>query len=94
MEKNTEKDFEREVLDRLIKIESKIELQDYKSLKKTVDDTENRSINNEKQIEQLDKRLTQIESKPQKRYDNAVNQVISFVLEAILVIVAVKIGLK
>lgn len=89
-----EKSFEREVLDRLIKIEAKLEEQDYKSIKKTLDDTENRSINNEKQIVQLDKRLTQIESKPQKRYDNVINQIISFFIEAILIIVAVKIGLK
>lgn len=89
-----EKSFEREVLDRLIKIEAKLEEQDYKSIKKTLDDTENRSINNEKQIAQLDKRLTQIESKPQKRYDNVINQIISFFIEAILIIVAVKIGLK
>lgn len=89
-----EKSFEREVLDRLIKIEAKLEEQDYKSIKKTLDDTENRSINNEKQIAQLDKRLTQIESKPQKRYDSVVNQIISFFIEAILIIVAVKIGLK
>lgn len=89
-----EKSFEREVLDRLIKIEAKLEEQDYKSIKKTLDDTENRSINNEKQIVQLDKRLTQIESKPQKRYDSVINQIISFFIEAILIIVAVKIGLK
>ncbi len=89
-----EKNFEREVLDRLIKIETKLDEQDYKSIKKTLDDTENRSINNEKQIIQLDKRLTQIESKPQKRYDNVINQIISFIIEAVLIIVAVKIGLK
>lgn len=89
-----EKEFEREVLDRLIKIETKLDEQDYKGLKKQSEDADNRSINNEKRISSLETKVTVLENKPQKRYDNIINQIITFIIETILIIVAVKIGLK
>lgn len=89
-----EKTFEREVLDRLIKIETKLDEQDYKGLKKQTEDADNRSINNEKRISALEKKVTALESKPQKRYDSIVSQIITFIVGSILAIVAVKIGLK
>lgn len=61
-----EKEFEREVLDRLIKIETKLDEQDYKGLKKQSEDADNRSINNEKRISSLETKVTVLESKPQK----------------------------
>lgn len=89
-----EKEFEREVLDRLIKIETKLDEQDYKGLKKQTEDADNRSINNEKRISSLEKKVSSLESKPQKRYDSIINQIVTFFVGAILTIVAVKIGLK
>lgn len=61
-----EKEFEREVLDRLIKIETKLDEQDYKGLKKQSEDADNRSINNEKRISSLETKVTVLENKPQK----------------------------
>lgn len=89
-----EKGFEREVLDRLIKIETKLDEQDYKGLKKQTEDADIRSTNNEKRIVALEDKITQLESKPQKRYDNIINQIITFFIGTILTIIAVKIGLK
>jgi len=42
----------------------------------------------------LDKKIEDLKEKPNKRYDAIIMQIISFIIEAILVIVAVKIGLK
>ena len=46
--------FEREVLDRLIRLETKIDLQDYKGLSEKLDNTANRSENNEDRIKKLE----------------------------------------
>lgn len=46
--------FEREVLDRLIRLETKIDLQDYKGLSEKVDNTFNRAENNEERIRKLE----------------------------------------
>ena len=46
--------FEREVLDRLIVLETLIKNQDYSAVKKKSDDAENRSIQNEKRIEKIE----------------------------------------
>ena len=46
--------FEREVLDRLIRLETKIDLQDYKGLSEKVDIATNLSQGNEKRIQKLE----------------------------------------
>ena len=46
--------FEREVLDRLIRLETKIDLQDYKGLSEKLDNTSNRAENNEERIKKLE----------------------------------------
>lgn len=46
--------FEREVLDRLIRLETKIDLQDYKGLSEKVDNALNKSENNEERIKKLE----------------------------------------
>lgn len=89
-----EKNFEREVLDRLIKIETKLDDQDYKGLKKEAEDADIRSINNEKRISILEKKVATLESKPQKRYDSIVNQIVTLLVAAIMGIVIAKMGLK
>lgn len=48
------KTFEREVLDRLIVLETLLKEQDYKSVKKTSERAESRSINNEKRLDKLE----------------------------------------
>lgn len=45
--------FQREVLDRLMRLETKIDLQDYKGLSEKVDIALNKSNQNEKDIEEL-----------------------------------------
>lgn len=87
-----EKSFETEVLTRLAVIESKLD--GYKEIKKITYENETRSIQNEEDIKQLSQRIAKLEEKPTKRYDDIIKQVIAFFIEAILVIVAVKIGLK
>ena len=47
-------DFEREVLDRLMRLETKIDMQDYKGLSEKVEVSHNLSKNNEKRIEKLE----------------------------------------
>lgn len=47
-------DFEREVLDRLMRLETKIDMQDYKGLSEKVEIANNLSKNNEKRIEKLE----------------------------------------
>ena len=46
--------FEREVLDRLIRLETKIDLQDYKGLSEKVDIASNKAENNEERIKKLE----------------------------------------
>lgn len=46
--------FEREVLDRLIRLETKIDLQDYKGLSEKVDSALSKSKNNEERIKKLE----------------------------------------
>lgn len=46
--------FQREVLDRLMRLETKIDLQDYKSLSEKVDTALNKSKNNEDRIIKLE----------------------------------------
>ena len=46
--------FHREVLDRLMRLETKIDLQDYKSLSEKVDTALNKSKNNEDRIIKLE----------------------------------------
>ena len=46
--------FEREVLDRLIRLETKIDLQDYKGLSEKVDNALNKAENNEERIKKLE----------------------------------------
>ncbi len=48
----------------------------------------------DKNVSFLNKQIREEQLKPNKRYDAIVMQIISFVIEAILVIVAVRIGLK
>lgn len=53
--------FEREVLDRLIRLEAKIDLQDYKGLSEKVDKEHEKIIKNEEITKDHEKRLTKIE---------------------------------
>lgn len=46
--------FEREVLDRLMRLETKIDLQDYKGIQEKVDTSLNLSKNNEERIVKLE----------------------------------------
>lgn len=46
--------FEREVLDRLIRLETKIDLQDYKGLSEKVEVASNKADNNEERIKKLE----------------------------------------
>lgn len=46
--------FEREVLDRLMRLETKIDLQDYKGIQEKVDNSVNLSRSNEERIEKLE----------------------------------------
>lgn len=49
-----EKDFEREVIERLTKLETLITQQDYSQIKKTSDEANQRSLNNEEKIKSLE----------------------------------------
>ena len=52
------KTFEREVLDRLIVLETLIKNQDYATVKKTSEEADNRSRSNEKRIEKIEQNNT------------------------------------
>jgi superfamily I DNA and/or RNA helicase len=52
-----EKDFEREVIERLTKLETLITQQDYSQIKKTSDEANQRSLNNEEKIKSLEDNL-------------------------------------
>lgn len=54
MEKNS---FEREVLDRLMRLETKIDLQDYKGISEKVDSAEAKCIQNERDINDIKDKL-------------------------------------
>ncbi|MCI8346634.1 MAG: hypothetical protein HFJ12_01625 [Bacilli bacterium] len=84
--------FETEVLTRLAVIESKLD--GYKEIKKITYLNEQKCNQNIDDINDLKSRVNDLEKKPTKRYDNVVAQIISFVVNAILIIVAIKIGLK
>ena len=45
--------FEREVLDRLMRLETKIDLQDYKGISEKIDNTESKCMQNERDIIEL-----------------------------------------
>ena len=49
-----ENKFQREVLDRLMRLETKIDLQDYKGLTEKVDNASNKSESNEQRIQKLE----------------------------------------
>ena len=49
-----EKDFEKEVIERLVVLETLIKQQDYSSVKEEAEKANNRSISNEKRIDQLE----------------------------------------
>ena len=49
--------FEREVLDRLMRLETKIDLQDYKGIQEKVDNSVNLSKSNEERIDKLEDNL-------------------------------------
>lgn len=87
-----EQTFETEVLTRLAVIESKLD--GYKEIKKIVYANEQNCAQNTKDITDLETRVNELEKKPTKRYDNIVAQIIAFIVETMLVIVAIKIGLK
>lgn len=87
-----EKTFETEVLTRLAVIESKLD--GYKEIKRLAYANEQSCNQNTKDIAELETRVGELEKKPTRRYDNIVGQIIAFIVETILVIVAVKIGLK
>ncbi len=84
--------FETEVLTRLAVIESKLD--GYKEIKKITYLNEQKCNQNIDDINDLKSRVDELEKKPTKRYDNIVAQIISFVVNAILIVVAIKIGLK
>lgn len=46
--------FEREVLDRLMRLETKIDMQDYKGIQEKVDNSLNLAKNNEERINKLE----------------------------------------
>lgn len=46
--------FEREVLDRLMRLETKIDMQDYKGIQEKVENAFNKSKTNEERIEKLE----------------------------------------
>jgi len=46
--------FEREVLDRLMRLETKIDMQDYKGIQEKVDNSLNLAKNNEERISKLE----------------------------------------
>lgn len=46
--------FQREVLDRLMRLETKIDLQDYKGISEKVDSALNKARNNEERINKLE----------------------------------------
>lgn len=54
MEKNS---FEREVLDRLMRLETKIDLQDYKGISEKVDNAETKCLQNERDINEIKDKL-------------------------------------
>lgn len=54
MEKNS---FEREVLDRLMRLETKIDLQDYKGISEKVDNAEAKCMQNERDINDIKDKL-------------------------------------
>lgn len=87
-----EKQFETEVLTRLALIESKLD--GYKEIKKIIYENSSKCRENEQDITELKTRIAKIEEKPNKRYDDIVKLIITFIVNTILFIVAVKIGLK
>lgn len=87
-----EVDFRTEVLSKLAVIESKLD--GYKEVKQITYDNKNDIKNQNKKIIEHEQRISKLEEKPQKRYDSILTQIITFLIEACLIIVAVKIGLK
>lgn len=85
-------DFRTEVLSKLAVIESKLD--GYKEVKQITYDNKNDIKNQGEKIVDHEQRLSKLEEKPQKRYDSILTQIVTFVIEAVLIIVAVKIGLK
>ena len=57
--------FEREVLDRLTRLEAKIDLQDYKGLSEKVDEDHEKIIKDEEITKDHEKRLTKLENNNQ-----------------------------
>ena len=72
-----ENKFQREVLDRLVRLETKIDLQDYKGLNEKVEINETRLIKHEQEITRMDKEIDKL---------NSINKwIITSIIGAILV---------
>lgn len=85
------KGFEREVLDRLMRLETKIDLQDYKGLSEKVDKQHDTIIHDEQIIENHEKRISKIESSNSWMWKTIIG---AFITGAIgIVFVLIKIGL-
>ena len=89
-----EVNFEREVLDRLMRLETKIDLQDYKGLSEKVEQQHDCLLKDEQAIENLDERLSKLEDNNKWLWRTLVGAVITGIVGLIFVFLKIGLGVN
>ena len=88
------KEFEREVLDRLMRLETKIDLQDYKGLSEKVDKQHDTQLQDEVTIEDHEKRISKIEETQSWMWKTIIGAFITGTIGIVFIIIKLGLGLE
>lgn len=88
------KEFEREVLDRLMRLETKIDLQDYKGLSEKVDKQHDTQLQDEVTIEDHEKRINKIEETQSWMWKTIIGAFITGAVGIVFIIIKLGLGIE
>lgn len=88
------KEFEREVLDRLMRLETKIDLQDYKGLSEKVDKQHDTQLQDEVMIEDHEKRINKIEETQSWMWKTIIGAFITGAVGIVFIIIKLGLGIE
>lgn len=88
------KGFEREVLDRLMRLETKIDLQDYKGLSEKVDKQHDTTIHDEQIIENHEKRISKMESSNSWMWKTIIGDFITGTIGMVFILIKIGLGVE
>lgn len=86
--------FEREVLDRLTRLEAKIDLQDYKGLSEKVDKQHDTQLQDEVTIEDHEKRINKIEETQSWMWKTIIGAFITGAVGIVFILMKMGLGIE